>query len=296
MGQVRACYTLSPEAEITLEMNPESVTESFLEACGKSGVNRVSLGMQSAKDSELALLGRLHRFDAVVRAVDLVRSAGIDNLSLDLMYGLPRQTPSDFAESLEQAIALSPDHISFYLLTLSREVPLYEKRNLLPDDEAVRAMYLSAVSTLEKNGFEQYEISNAARAGKASRHNRIYWMGGEYLGIGPGAHSYFLGERFSMTADTASFISASKACDTVEESYFPDETDRRTEYLMLSLRTVEGVDLARLSSLSDDAFCRKAEKKFSLWARHGLCRKTEKGYALTPEGFFVSNEIITELI
>ncbi len=291
---LRENFELSNHAEITAEMNPESTDAPILAAFRKAGVNRISFGMQSAIGKELETLGRLHRYDAVKKAVRLAREEGFTNISLDLMYGLPRQTPADFRESLEKALALEPEHISFYLLTLSEEVPLYAARHLLPRDEAVRQMYLAASAYLQKNGFEHYEISNAAKKGFRSRHNQVYWTGGDYLGIGPGAHSLVNGKRFYMLDGVEEFIS--HPLGRLSEAEILTREDLFTEYMMLSLRIKEGVSLKRIEALSDLATAECVKKKFLLWQKHGLCIPTDEGFALTPEGFFVSNEIITELI
>ena len=295
-SSLRANFTVSEDAEITVEMNPESASEKILSAYHRAGVNRVSFGMQSAIDSELEALGRLHRFEAVRLAVQCARSAGFDNISLDLMYGLPGQTLESFCESLQKALALSPEHVSFYLLTLSESVPLYAQRQFLPGDEAVREMYLTASSCLKENGFEHYEISNAARPGFRSRHNSVYWNGGDYLGIGPGAHSLVDGKRFFVKDGAEEFISAENPLDRLSEFDILTKEDLFTEYLMLSLRTKEGVSTERLKDLSDGETAKCICEKFRLWERHGLCEKTPQGFALTASGFFVSNEIITELM
>ena len=295
-SSLRENFCIAPDAEITAEMNPESTDDEILSAFRESGVNRISFGMQSALDDELQTLGRLHRFDAVKRAVTLSRKHGFENVSLDLMYGLPEQNKQRFMTSLEQALSLEPQHISFYLLTLSDAVPLYQSRHLLPEDDAVREMYLAASALLQERGFEHYEISNSSREGFRSRHNQVYWTGGDYLGIGPGAHSLLQGKRFYMMDGVEEFISADPPLDRLSEKEVLDAEDLLTEYLMLSLRTKEGISLTRLLQLSDENTVHRIRSKFSLWEKHDLCIPTEEGFALTAKGFFVSNEIITELI
>ncbi len=295
-SSLRKAFAVSENAEITAEMNPESTTPEILQAFRSAGVNRVSFGMQSAKDEELSVLGRLHRFDSVEQGVALARKHGFENISLDLMYGLPEQSVGSFLESLKLALMLEPKHISFYLLTLSESVPLYASRYRLPEDEAVREMYLAASALLEENGFEHYEISNAAQKGYRSRHNQVYWTGGDYLGIGPGAHSLVSGRRFYMLDGVEEFISAQDPLNRLSEAECLDTEDVLTEYLMLSLRTRDGLSLTRLGHLTDQRTLDRIRNKFLLWEKHGLCIATKEGFALTPAGFFVSNEIITELI
>ncbi len=293
---LRQSFSVKEDAEITVEMNPESATDTILAAAKEAGVNRLSFGVQSAKDEELSVLGRLHSFSQAEGAVVRAKDMGFSNISLDLMYGLPEQTVKSWRESLEKVVCLDPTHISFYCLTLSPSVPLYKERSLLPDDDTCREMYLLAHSYLEERGFEHYEISNAAKRGFRSRHNEVYWQGGEYLGIGSGAHSLMDNTRFSTEEDLEKFILASSPFDRLQWEEPRTAEDLRTEYLMLSLRRKEGFSLKKLRLLSDDAFCRRAEKKLTFWEKGGLCRRTEDGFRLTAEGFFVSNEIISELI
>jgi oxygen-independent coproporphyrinogen-3 oxidase len=294
---LRESLDVSGVREFTVEMNPESVNSEILSAYHAIGADRVSLGMQSAQAEELNMLGRLHTHEDTKKAVELVKKEGFSRLSLDLMYGLPDQTPAVFLKSLEEAIGLGAEHLSFYCLTLSSEVPLWELRDRIPEDEVLRETYLSASAALERAGFRHYEISNAAREGGESLHNLRYWRGEEYLGIGPGAYSYLDGVRFFMPPDLNSFICGSNPRDRiVEEERIETKEKRLTEYLMLSLRLREGLSWEHLKALSDDGFCRTVREKFLLWERHGLCRVSEEGAFLTPSGFFVSNEIISELI
>ncbi len=289
-------FAVEKSAEITMEMNPESALDEILFAAKESGVNRLSFGVQSARDTELDMLGRLHRFSEAEAAVFRAKEKGFSNISLDLMYGLPEQNMSSWQESLEKTVALDVRHLSFYCLTLSPSVPLYREKKRLPDDETCREMYLFAHHYLEQCGFEHYEISNAAKKGYRSRHNEVYWVGGEYLGIGPGAHSLMDNIRFSFEENLDQFISASNPFDRLDSEEPRSKEDLCTEYLMLSLRRKEGFSWKKLRFLSDEAFCSRAEKKLILWEKNGLCHRTEEGYALTAEGFFVSNEIISELI
>ncbi len=292
---IRNSYQIAPDCEITVEMNPESASFEVLSAYFEQGARRLSFGMQSAKEKELSLLGRLHTAEQTERAVERAREIGFENISLDLMFGLPDQTEEDFYFSLEKALSLSPKHLSFYLLTLSEEAPLYQKINSIPEEEILRRMYLGAVELLSKRGFEHYEISNAALPGFRSRHNERYWRGLSYLGFGPGAHSYFLGERFSVKDSLSDFLSSDLKDLIVNREKISSE-DQRTEYLMLSLRRKEGIDMEKLLAFSDPEFVKQTKEKMHLWEKLGLCRKTPVGFALTPEGFFVSNEIISELI
>ena len=296
LDTLRASFSFAPEPEITVEVNPESADPAFLACARSAGVNRVSIGMQSAIDSELSAIGRIHRADDTRRAAENARAAGFDNLSLDLMYGLPGQTVASFTKSLEVCAALSPRHVSFYCLTLSPSVPLYRLRDSLPGEEETEAMFLTAHRFLEARGFEHYEISNAALPGFRSRHNTRYWTRGEYLGVGPAAHSFLNGERFCVRDDLAGFLSAKDPLSGITDREKLTPRDAIVETVMLSLRRKEGLDLSLLRSLSDEAYCRTVEQTLADCSRRGLCRKTAVGYALTPRGFFVSNAIISRLI
>jgi len=288
-------FSVAPDSEITCEMNPESATEKILSTAARCGVNRISLGMQSALPEELSTIGRIHTFEDVARAVKEAKKAGISRISLDLMYGLPGQTVDSFLYSVSRALDLGVEHLSFYMLTLSPKAPLYQTWKET-EEEILCQMYLSAVSLLEKHGFSLYEISNAALPGCESRHNLRYWRREAYLGVGPGAHSFLNQTRFSMKEDTDLFISASNPFDTIENREKVSDEDQRTEYLMLSLRTATGVDWKKLLFLSSGEFCSFVEKKVERYLSLGLATRTDSGFALTPKGFLVSNEIISELI
>ena len=202
-------YRVAPGAEITLETNPDSAQDiSALRQLHNAGFDRLSLGMQSADDAELRRIGRVHTHAQTVRAVENARAAGFDNLSLDLIYGLPGQTMTRWQANLDAALALAPEHLSCYGLKVEEGTPLFARRErfTLPDDDAQADMYLSAVGLLARRGYEQYEISNFCRPGRASRHNSRYWTLAEYLGFGPGAHSDFGGERFALAHDLDAYL------------------------------------------------------------------------------------------
>lgn len=293
---VRDHFSLAPDAEITSEGNPESLTDEVLSALRASGVNRLSIGMQSAFDEELALLGRVHSAADTEGAVKRARKRGFDNISLDLMYALPDQSEQHFLESVGTALSYGPEHLSCYCLTLSEEVPLYALRDRLPGEETQRAMYLCAVSLAEKKGLYQYEISNFALPGFASRHNLRYWRREEYLGLGPGAWSYLDGERFSMAPSLDRFLAADGPASLTDEREKVDRAGEIEEEIVLSLRLAEGLNAARLASLAGEARAREVLDRLAAFERAGLARKTDAGYRLTPEGFFVSNRILSELI
>ena len=289
-------YRVTAEAEITVEANPDSVTAAGLRQLRRAGFNRLSLGMQSARDDELRSVGRPHDAAAVARAVEAAREAGFDNLSLDLIYGLPGQDLTRWRESVEAAAALAPEHLSCYGLQAEPGTPLYARRASLPDDDVQADLYLWAVRRLEQTGYRQYEISNFARPGRESRHNLRYWRGQPYLGVGPGAHSDFGGRRFSLPRDLEGYLrDAETGRFTRDEDRAVEAPERREEYLMLRLRLREGVERSEYET-AWGVFFAPLEAHFAAWRRQGLAAEENGRWRLTPEGFLLSNRLIGEIL
>lgn len=285
---VREHFSLAENAEITIECNPESTDRRLLEALLSSGANRLSFGVQAAHDDELRRIGRIHDFEKAKNAVLLARSCGFHNISLDLMYGLPGQTQEMFLDSLSQCLALEPTHLSCYGLKLEPATKMGREKPTLPDDDAQADTYLAMCGELRRHGFEHYEISNFALPGFRSRHNSRYWDLSEYIGLGPGAHSLFGGRRFEFPRDITAFIDGTSAVRNEEE--VPD-FERQNEYLMLRLRTSDGVELRDLEEryhVDPTPY----EKVFSALRRPGLTEKNGTRWHLTEAGFLVSNSII----
>lgn len=297
LGVIAKRFHVSRDCEISLEANPNSLDYDKLSGYRRAGVNRVSIGMQSAHDSELARLGRLHRHTDTVRAAEAARQAGFDNLSLDLIYGLPEQSLSDWRQSLSAAAELSPEHISFYCLTLEEDAPLLAKDYSYPDDDASRAMYEYALGFLRDCGYERYEISNAAKPGYNCRHNEKYWDLSEYYGFGPSAHSYYGGRRFSVANDLPRYLKAGSFRSLTVDAGLSRERDIAEEYIMLSLRTSAGLSFGRMSELGVN------EKRFPVIREAleavtdaGCARPTADGYTLTDNALFVSNTVIVQVL
>jgi oxygen-independent coproporphyrinogen-3 oxidase len=294
MHTIRKQYHVTRDAEITLEANPDSACDlRALRALRRAGFNRISLGVQSADDELLKRVGRIHTWDQVVRAVETIRAAGFSNLSLDLIYGLPGQTMDRWRDTLEKVIALAPEHLSCYGLKVEPGTPLYERRDRedLPDDDAQADMYLWAVEALARAGYEQYEISNFAREGFASRHNLKYWHMDEYAGFGPGSHSDFGGVRYGYVRDLEGYLAGKLELSEVRR--IPPR-ERSMEYIMLSLRLAEGIDRKTFEGRYLRPFA-PLEQLFLTYESHGLARRTAGGWRLTPKGFLVSNQIIVAL-
>ena len=296
---IRKSFDVSPVAEITFEANPDSVTKRLLRRLRNEGFNRVSLGIQCDDDNILQLLGRPHTYQQAVEAYKLIRRKGFRNVSVDLMYGLPGQSLQAWEDTLENVLKLKPEHISCYGLKVEEGTPLaqiqYEAN--LADDDTQADMYLRAIEILREHGYRQYEISNFCRKGHVSRHNLKYWNGEEYLGFGPDAASDFGGRRFTGVRDLHSYVSGIFNGGTVlgEVQEVPPR-ERAGEYLMMRLRTVAG--------LKPDEYERKfllpfgpLEDALMDCRRRHLAVKTYDGrWHLTPQGFLLSNTIISDLL
>lgn len=291
---VKKRYHLAKDAEITLEANPDSAGDfKMLRHLRKAGFNRISLGVQTDDDALLQEIGRIHTWEQVEAAVAAIRKAKFTNLSLDLIYGLPHQTLDGWKNTLAHVTELSPEHLSCYGLKVEEGTPLYERRETadLPDDEQQADMYLYTVEYLAKMGYAQYEISNFAKEGFASRHNLKYWTLGEYAGFGPGAHSDFGNVRYGYIRDLDRYIAGELV---LSESQTIPPLERDMEYIMLSLRTAAGIDRRTFENRFRERFD-PLEAKFVLYEQHQLAARTVGGWRLTPEGFLVSNQIIGEL-
>ena len=292
-------YALSREAEVTMEANPDSLRDwRDVRALRRAGVNRISLGVQSTDDAELKTIGRVHTFAQVREAVDAVRRGGVKNLSLDLIYGLPDQTMERWQATLAQAADLGPEHLSCYGLKVEEGTPLWRMREslVLPDDDLQADMYLWAVDFLARRGYEQYEISNFARPGFASRHNLKYWTLQEYAGFGPGAHSDFGGVRYAFVRDLAAYCAGVESGGSIlSESERISDRERHREYLMLGLRTAAGISRRAFESRCRTSFD-PIEGVLEKLAAPGYARKEGDRWRLTPVGFLVSNQIIGQAL
>ncbi|MBO4693963.1 MAG: radical SAM family heme chaperone HemW [Clostridia bacterium] len=282
MSAVKTNFLVSSDAEITVECNP-NLDLSFLEYAKKSGVNRLSIGVQAGSDSRLMSLGRTHTTADARRVVEAARKQGFDNISCDLMIALPESDIYTLMQDIDFICGLSPDHISAYMLKIEEKTAFYRLRNdiKLPDDDSAAGQYLTVCDSLENLGFEHYEISSFARQNKKSRHNLKYWRCEEYLGIGPSAHSFIGGKRFFYPRDIKAFIRGN-------EPTFDCEGGSRQEKIILRLRLSEGVEIKDFGY--DISY--KAEKLKSA----GLVNISGDKISLTDKGMLVSNSIITELL
>lgn len=285
-------FAVRADAEITAEANPADLTPGFAEKLLAAGFNRLSLGVQSGNDEELAVLGRRHDAAGARRAVETARSAGFQNISVDLMLALPRSDGRTLQSSLDYITSLEPEHISAYILKIEPGTPFAARAHTLglPDEDAAADQYLRTVETLKKHGFAQYEISNFCRPGRESRHNLQYWRCGEYLGLGPGAHSFVEGRRFFYPRDLEAFLAGAEPTDDGEGGGF-------SEYAMLALRLTEGLlrrDCAARFADGEQKFGEVLERAKRL--PKPLIRIEEDRIAFTAEGFLVSNTILAALL
>lgn len=292
---LKACYQLSDDCEFTMESNPGTLTEELAEAMVHAGVNRLSMGMQCAQSHLLKRLNRIHDMEDVRRAVHIARSAGIKQLNLDLMLGLPGQTTDDMRETLHEALALSPDHLSCYALIVEDGTPLQREidagRLTLPGDELDREMYEICRNMLQNHGYMQYEISNFARAGKQCRHNVNCWQYQPYLGFGCAAHSFFGMQRRANSSDLNAYLHG----EAPQTEHISAE-DGMFEFVMLGLRLTQGIE--------ESAF--EAQFGLPLWQKYGkqlqpalddgrLIRQNGRIY-LSTHGMDVMNSVLVDLL
>lgn len=287
-GDILKAADIAEDAEITVEANPCAVTDKTAEMLAAAGVNRVSLGVQSMHEDELAFLGRRHTPAQVWDAFERLHKAGIKNVSADMMIGLPGQDEDRIYETVTVLMHLGAVHISAYILKIEENTPFAEMELTLPEDDRTAELYLYTAKLLGERGAKQYEVSNFAVPGYECRHNLKYWRCEEYIGIGAAAHSYYKGKRFRVLPDIAAFT-RSPVQDTEETD---SEAGGWEEYAMLKLRLTEGLSFAEAERFGKAEELRTHAKKLPA----SLLNVTENGISLTPEGFLVSNPVIAELI
>lgn len=300
LAVVQKEFRVDKDAEITMEANPDSVNFKMLRRLRRAGFNRISMGMQSACPAELEAIHRPHTAQQVKEAVEAARKAKFQNLSLDLIYGLPGQSMASWQATVEEALALEPEHLSCYGLKVEEGTPLAARvaaGEVLPDDDTQADLYLWTVERLEKAGYHQYEISNFAKPGFESRHNLRYWLTQPYIGFGPGAHSDFGGRRYAITRNLEGYIrGVLEGGSFIESDDLIPQAERGSEYLMLRLRTTLGVEEweYRRDYRMDFAPIRARLEEFR---GQGWAEETPEGrWRLTPTGFLVSNQLIGDLL
>jgi len=301
LRSVSDSFDFDSDVETTIEANPESVDPDFAALAAEQPGCRVSLGAQSFDRGVLETLGRIHDPETTRSAFGTLRGAGVREINLDLIYGVPGETLDSWAGSLDEALRLKPDHISIYCLSVEEGTPfaaLVEGGRMPPPDETLQAeMYAAGREKIESAGLEGYEISNFGTPGSRSRHNRIYWRRGEYLGLGPAAHSFLDGERWCNLPDVEGY------CRAVAEGEDPAEWREKItveealeETLMLALRTREGLDLDELERVCGPGPREDIVSRSASLGREGLMVRAGNRLAIAPKGYFVSDAIIASLL
>lgn len=291
-------------AEITMEVNPGTVTKERIFAYHDLGINRLSIGVQSAHDAELELLGRIHTFAQAKQCYTWAREAGFRNISLDVISALPKQTLDDYKETLEELIALNPEHISSYSLIIEEGTPFYEwysegkeLESTLPDEDTDREMYAYTKTRLREAGYERYEISNYAKPGFESRHNSSYWTGIPYIGAGLGASSLFTNARYHNESDLQTYMAAVSAGEDIRRDIERMvAAEQMEEFMMLGLRMMQGVsreEFQKRFGCAMETVYGQALKKLE---RNGLITLSGDQVALTETGIDVSNQVFMEFI
>lgn len=293
---IRNRYQTSRSCEITLEANPGTVDAKSLKRLRGAGFNRISFGVQATEPALLETLGRIHTAEQAADALRDAKAAGFDNISVDLLYGVPGQTPEMTEEALETVISWQPQHISFYGLKLEEGTPLYAAAPTLPEDDEQAEVYLRAVELLARHGYLQYEISNFAQKGFHCRHNLKYWLLEPYMGFGAAAHSDFGNKRYAYVRDVRAYIQGVRDEDAIMSELSEIRMlERAGEYLMLGLRTTRGVSGSEYARLFRASF-NGVEDKLEQCAKWGLAEPHGERWRLTPKGFLVSNQILAQIL
>ena len=289
-------FDVAADTELSVEVNPATLTDEKLSAFREVGVNRISIGLQSIHENEMKILGRIHTYDDFLKTYHMVRAAGIKNINVDLMYGIPEQSVSSFKKTLDAVIALSPEHVSAYGLIVEEGTPFFTNRDKLnlPDEDTEYSMYLDADRKLFDAGYAHYEISNYAQPGYVCRHNLKYWRDEEYIGVGLAAHSYYLGKRFYNTASFDEYFEDFGAKYRKEEN--ANVGLDKFEYAMLGLRLSEGISLAEYKKLFDESFADGNEEKLDAYIKAGFMQIKDGRLSFTAKGFYISNAIMAELL
>lgn len=283
-------FKVMENAEISCEVNPDTVDFNYLKTIKNGGINRLSIGVQSANDNALKLLGRTHSFNQSVECFKSARQAGFNNISVDIMLALPEEK-SSLNTTLLEIGKLSPEHISAYMLTLEENTALFKKKEILPfkNDEEYSEEYLKTCAFFEEKGYIHYEVSNFCKKGYESRHNSRYWQGSEYIGFGPSAYSFFEGKRFHYNRNLHEYIKN-------PTPVYDEDGGGIFEYIMLNLRLKDGIKNSVLKENFGKRFSKQFIKKAEFLKQLNLCVFDGETLYLTNQGMLVSNQIITDFI
>ena len=293
---INDCFEIADDAEITLEANPDDLTETYLSQLRPLPFNRVSIGIQSFKDDDLKRLNRRHSSEQAITAVKRCRENGFENISIDLMYGLPGQTEADWRYNIDTAVALNPEHISAYSLTYEEGTKLFKQLKSgsikATDDETGLLFYQTLIDKLEEAGYIHYEISNFAKQGFISRHNSSYWKNIPYIGVGAAAHSYNGTSRQWNIASIEGYFSGNRL-DEVEQL---DTDTRYNDYIITRLRTIWGADMEEIEKTFGLSYRDYFRKKTATYIANNLLAQDGTTFRLTRKGLFVSDSIVVEFL
>lgn len=291
-------YNIQKEAEITIEVNPGTVNEAKLEAYKETGINRLSIGLQSTKNELLKEIGRIHTYEDFINTYNLARKVGFKNVNVDLMLGLPNQTLEDLNTSLRKVIKLNPEHISLYSLIVEENTPIEkmieQKVLTLPEEEIERKMYWDTKKMLEENGYIHYEISNFAKEEYKSIHNSNCWKQKEYIGFGVAAHSYINNKRYSNTDSICKYIDNIENNRTICE--IQTEEEKKKEYMLLGLRTIKGVDVQEFKNKFVDNPIFLFHKELEKLVNEELIEIDLNDIKLTNKGLDLANLVWEEFV
>lgn len=298
MDGLKENFIISGNAEITMELNPEDVNDTYIQALVKAGFNRFSVGVQSFNDYELRKLSRRHSASKAIESIKLIKASGCENLSLDLIYGIPESTNATWKRNIRQFLELDVPHLSAYALTVEEKTPLHwmirKGKFLQTSEETAARQYEILVDVMKHEGFIHYEISNFAREGHYSKHNSLYWLGGNYVGLGPSAHSYNGVSREWNVGSISGYISGRER-HVVSEKEVLGEQDKFNEYIMTSLRTIWGCDLEHVKNVFGNDRASFLEHRMSRFLEKGLLTKKNNTFFMTEKGMFLSDGIIADL-
>jgi oxygen-independent coproporphyrinogen-3 oxidase len=301
LSACREAFAVDEQAEITLEANPGTLSSDQLTGLRAAGINRLSLGSQSFDAALLQILGRIHTPEEIVQALRKARAAGFRSINLDFMFGLPGQTMQHWKTTLDQALALHPEHFSLYSLIIEEGTPFYtwtHEGRIIPGDEDLCAdMYEYADERLQAEGYENYEISNWALPGHQSRHNLTYWQNLPYIGMGAGAHSFFGGRRFSNVLDPQEYITLLKKQQRPEaEGEFIDRIQEMSETAFLGLRTAQGLHLPTFEERFAESFTKFVGTRLRVVEEAGLLEREYEWIRLSKRGRLLGNEVFLRLL
>jgi len=299
--ELKNTFMVDESSEISIEANPNTLTNENLSIYKKIGINRLSIGVQSLNDEILNKIGRLHNSNEALEAIDRARAFGYENLNVDIMFNIPGQTIIDIEYTINKIMEHHVNHISFYSLKLEKGTPMYlmEKDNkiIMPEEDVERDMYYAGRSIMEQSDIKQYEISNFAKYGYECKHNLKYWNQEEYLGFGPSAHSFLDNKRFSNPADISLY------CDNAEQNIFNRTTQEILddealifEYIMLKLRLTDGLDLNKFKEKFNVDFYDKYEKQITYLLSNNLIEYCKNNIKLTNRGMDISNYVFEEFM